>query len=196
MDKTLNILQTLAKIGKIISKIGYVCSIIGAIGCAAGIASLAAGATNVLKIGGVTIHGLIEQSDEMSIGSMYMEVIVGLICCIGAILLTRRAVRYFTNELEAGTPFTLDGAKEMLHLGIWAVCVPVGVVIASSIAHEIIDYIFPQIGELSLSSYISPSIGIALIIISVICRYGAEVRGEREDEALTNAGNELALGEE
>lgn len=78
MDKTLNILQTLAKIGKIISKIGYVCSIIGAIGCAAGIASLAAGATNVLKIGGVTIHGLIEQSDEMSIGSMYMEVIVGL----------------------------------------------------------------------------------------------------------------------
>ena len=57
--KTLNTIQTLSKIGKIFSKFIYICCIIGICGCAVGTVAMLIG-TEVLKIGGVSLHSILE----------------------------------------------------------------------------------------------------------------------------------------
>lgn len=64
---TLKILQKLYRLGQILSKIAYVCAIVAACLCAAGIASLALGA-GTLRLGGVTIRGLVRADTSLSEG--------------------------------------------------------------------------------------------------------------------------------
>lgn len=173
--KTLKVIQTLAKVGKILSKIVAVCSIVGVIGCLVGIISLAVFDIDTIKIGGVTIHGLIEKSAEMSIGTMYAAIIVGMIFCIGEAAIAKLAVKYFKNELDAGTPFTASGAKELMRLGICTICISFGVLIAVNIAFAVINKGFPNVEEMHLSDFNQVGIGVAFIITSILCKYGAEL---------------------
>ena len=41
-----------------------------------------------------------------------------LIVCAGQAVLAKFAETYFKNKLQAGTPFTFGGAKELLRLGV------------------------------------------------------------------------------
>lgn len=65
--KTLRIIQKLTKVGTILSRIIAICCIIGAIGCIVGIVSIAALDLDTFKIGGVTIHSIIEKSAERNV---------------------------------------------------------------------------------------------------------------------------------
>ena len=65
--KTLNTIQKLSRLGRIFSRIIYVASLVGAILCAFGIFGLVAIPDN-FKLGGTTIHGLIELSDKLNLG--------------------------------------------------------------------------------------------------------------------------------
>ena len=56
--KTLNIIQRLSMIGKILSKIMFIFCIIGFCGCIVGILSMSLGAPT-LKIGGVTLESIL-----------------------------------------------------------------------------------------------------------------------------------------
>ena len=68
---TLKTIQTLAKIGKVFSKIIFVC-------CIVGIVSLALGA-ETFKLGGVTIHSMIENEAGMRLPTLYASMAVGLL---------------------------------------------------------------------------------------------------------------------
>ena len=63
--KTLNTIQTVSKIARILSTVGYVCCLVGAILCAAGILSLRF-IPEGFKIGGMTIQGLMEASEKLT----------------------------------------------------------------------------------------------------------------------------------
>ena len=82
---------------------------------------------------------------------------------------------YFSNELEVGTPFTYDGAKELLRLGLIGLILPLCVSAISSIAFTVTKLFWPILEPDALIE--SPSIGIALIviIISFILKYGADL---------------------
>ena len=67
MKNSLKTIQVLAQVGRVFSKIVWICCIVGVTGCLVGIASLAAGVDEILKIGGVTIYGLIEKEAGISI---------------------------------------------------------------------------------------------------------------------------------
>ena len=108
--KTLKTLQGLSKAGKILSTIAFVCCIIGACGCVIGLLCLI--------IGGSTVADFIESTGKVSIGTVYASIVIGLILCISEIIVSRSARLYFIHELDAGTPFTFDGANELLKLGI------------------------------------------------------------------------------
>ena len=172
--KTLRIIQTLAKIGKIISKIIFICSLVGGIGCIVGIISLAA-IPEGLKIGGVTLHAMIEKSAGISMETYYAAMAVGVIFCAGEAVLARIAERYFKNELNVGTPFTFEGAKELLRLGICAVCIPVGTAILSAIVFQIMKACFANVSDFSMSDSVSFGLGVAMIVTSLLCKYGAEL---------------------
>ena len=176
-SKSLQTIQTLNKIGKVLSKIVFICCLVGAIGCIIGIASVALiGTDEVLKIGGVSIHGLIEKEAEMNITTLYAAMFVGMAMCIAEAVVSRTAERYFSNELAAGTPFTFEGAKEMLRLGIIVIVVPLVTTLASAIGVGIVSALVEGVDKIEISNGVSVTLGIMFIVMSVIFRYGAEIK--------------------
>ena len=109
---TLKILQKLYRLGRILSKIAYVCAIVAACLCAAGIASFALGA-GTLRLGGVTIRGLVRADTSLSEGALYAAMTAGLIVMAGEAVLSRFAAGYFAQALADGTPFRAESAVEL-----------------------------------------------------------------------------------
>lgn len=91
------------------------------------------------------------------------------------------AYRYLSNELMDGTPFTERGAKEMRFLGIKIILMPFVAVIICGVISGCLGTDAPE----NISNGTSAVFGIALIIISIVFAYGAEL--ERKGE-LNEAG--------
>jgi len=176
---TLKTIQTLSKIGRILSKIVYICCVVGFCVCIVGIISLGLGG-EVFKLGGVTIHSIIESHSHMSMPALYTAMAVGIVLCAAEAVLSKFAEIYFKNELADGTPFTMRGAKELMRLGILTISIPLGMVIVCSIGVAIADNFFPEIEELSLDGYSSVGLGVMMIVSSLLCRYGAETSGGKD----------------
>lgn len=183
--KSLYAIQKLSKIGKILSKIALIFSVIGFCGCIAGLLSLSIGNGSLIKIGGVTLHGLISVEYGYNIKSISAALSGWMIVCAGEAVLAKFAEVYFKNELKAETPFTLAGAKESLRLGILTLAVPTGCAVAGSIVEGIVVG-FMQVEkaaamDVCVDNAASIALGIMFILGSLLCRYGAELR-ERPGE--------------
>ena len=176
--KSLATIQKIAKAGRILSKIVFICSIVGAAGCLLGIVAFAV-IPDGFKIGELTLHGLIEKNAEMSIGTAYASMATGMIICGGEIALARIAELYFKRELAAGTPFTFAGAKELKRLGFCAIFIPLGTSVLAGIAYAVIKAVFENVAELKSGFTFSIGLGIMFLVMSVICKYGAELEAER-----------------
>lgn len=173
MEKDLKTIQKIAKAGKVFSKISWIFCIIGAVGCLVGIVSLMMGVDQLLKFGEVTIYGIIKDESGMTLASMYAAMGAGMITCIGGMIPAIFAERYFKNELKAGTPFTYEGAKEMKRLGILTIVVPlVSTVIAESVTVMIGNGLGTTL-DISPENSLSIGLGVGLLVLSVIFRYGA-----------------------
>ena len=121
-SKALDTIQTVAKIGKVLSSIEYVFCLTGGILCIVGIACV--GIPGSVRIGGVTIHSMIDNLQGLSLEACCMGMAMGLIVCTATCVVAKMAEQYFKNELAAGTPFTAEGACELLRLGICTICIP------------------------------------------------------------------------
>lgn len=178
--KTLNSIQTLSKIGKILSKIVFIFGIIGAACSAVGMVCLPFSDTEILKIGGVTLHGLIVNQAGVELNGMYSLLSGTLIVCVGQAVTAKIAERYFAHELAEGTPFTVFGAKKLMNLGIVTICVPLGTMILAQIISSIVAE-FAGCGEIfKLDGGDSVALGVMFIVMSLLCRYGAELREKNE----------------
>lgn len=183
--KTLKTIQVFAKIGKILSTVIYICSIIGAAGCTVGLLSLPFSETPILKIGGMTVRGLIINKSGVDLMSLYPIISGALIICIGEAVVAKFAQLYFKRELADGTPFTVDGAREMLRLGIITICVPLGALILSQIVSTITaEFTGGEVFKLDGGDSITT--GVMFIIISVLCRYGAEILNTNNENGGTS----------
>lgn len=178
--KTLATIQTLSKIGKILSKIVYVCSIVGIVGCAVGSVAMLFGAKTI-KLGGVTLHAILETEAGVGESTVWAAIVVGAILCTGEFFVARMAHRYFDNELQAGTPFTERGAKELLRLGISTVWIPIVAVVLGQVAQAVIAQFAENVEKLSLDGFDSVALGVMLIFSALLCRHGAEI-GEKSEK--------------
>ena len=180
---TLNTIQKLSKIGRVLSKIAFVFSVIGFCGCIAGLLSLCFGNGSLIKIGGVTLHALISEEYGYNIKSIGAALSGWLVVCAGEAVLARFAEVYFKNELNAGTPFTLAGARELLRLGILTLAIPTGCAVAGSIVEGIIAGFMKVEQAAAMDVYFdnesSIVLGIMFILGSLLCQYGAELREEK-----------------
>ena len=185
--KSLATIQKLSKIGKILSNIAFVFSVIGFFGCIAGIFSLSFGADNLLKFGGVTLHGLISEHLGCDAQGVLAALFGWLFVCAGEAVLAKFAENYFKNELKAETPFTFDGAKELLRLGILTLAIPTGSTIIGRIAEEIAAGLMKvekaAVMNMNFDNESSIVLGIMFIIGSLMCRYGAELQETVNDKA-------------
>lgn len=180
--KSLNTIQTFSKIGKILSKIVYICCIVGICGCVIGLIGLSLGA-NVLKLQGQNIETYLNENN-LSLKSVYIIIVVGIILCIGELIVAIFAYKYFDNELEAGTPFSFDGAKEMLRLGILMIAIPFGTNLISQIVIGVFKEFFTEGNNLEITFDSSFLLGGIFIFMSIICKYGAEILNHQPEEPI------------
>lgn len=176
---TRQMIQKLSKIGRVLSKIAFVFSVIGFCGCIAGLLSLCFGKGSLIKIGGVTLHGLVSEEYGYNIKSITAALSGWMVVCAGEAVLAKFAEVYFKNELRAETPFTLAGAKELLRLGILTLAIPTGCAVAGSIIEGIIAGFMKVEQAAAMDLYFdneaSIVLGIMFILGSLLCRYGAEL---------------------
>lgn len=178
--KSLKTIQTLSKIGKVLSKINYIFCLIGAIGCAVGLVSLPFADQGIFKIGGVSIHSLIVNNAGIDLTALYPAMTGAMILCIGQAVLAKFAENYFAHELAVGTPFTLEGAKELQRLGILTICIPLGCLIVAEIVSGVVAGIVGCGDVFKVDNGDSVVLGMMFIVISLLCRYGAELAGEKK----------------
>lgn len=180
--KSLEVIQTLSKIGRVLSKIAFIFSVIGFCGCIAGVLGMCFGADGIIKIGGVTLHGLIAEEYGYNIKSITALLFGWLVVCAGEAVLSKFAEVYFKNELKAKTPFTLAGAKELLRLGILTIAIPVGCTAAGSVVRGIaIGFLKVEKAaalDMCFDNTASVVLGVMFIVGALLCRYGAAVGQE------------------
>lgn len=174
--KTLKILQTLARIGRILSGIIYICSIVGAVGCTVGMLCLPLADAGIFKIGGVTIHGLLVNRAGIALDALYPLMAGAWIVCVGQAVTAGFSRSYFRHQLLAGTPFTRDGAGELLRLGILTICIPLGTFLLAQIVSAVIAEIIGCGEAFKLEGGDSVLLGAMMIVASLLCRHGAEVQ--------------------
>ncbi len=173
--KSLKTIQTLSKIGRILSKIVFICCLVGIGSCVIGILGLAAGAA-AIELGGETLESLLRRKADVSVGSLYVTIAVGIIMLAGVAVQAKFAERYFHRELADGTPFHADGAKELRRLGIVCVVTPVACRLAAELTYEIMKRTVSGVGHMRLNDLSSIGIGIAFLVFSLLCSYGASLR--------------------
>ena len=188
MSKSLSILQKIAKIAKIVCKVLFILCIVGGIGCLFGLLILLVlGRAAVDEIG---LFASVMGENPYLAGAF--GCIAGMITCIGEAILFRYGERYFTNELAAGTPFTQEGSKEIFRLGIASIIVSAAASTLSAMVYGIFLFFTPALTEIDISMSWSIGTGLTLLLLSVIFRYGAELR---EPPAAPQAPEEVSTQE-
>lgn len=185
MEKTLHSIQKIAKWGKVLSTIVFVLCIVGAALCIVGAVCWELFGNFELELlgGGVTIHNIVESETGVSSGGVFTACAVGFVLLLGEVVLAKMAQKYFKNELQAGTPFTMEGAKELKSLGIKTIVVPLIAYVAAAIVHVImVRFLQMGGGEFQSELTINLGLGIMFIIGSLLCKLGAQQSGEKKLE--------------
>lgn len=175
---SLDKIQKLSKFGKILCSIVFVFCMIGIIGSVVGIAFLAAG-VDAIHIGGVILKSIVQTNSGTSIDTANIYMVVAIILCSGEAVIAKFAEHYFKGELIDGTPFNMERSKELTRLGIIIIGVSIVTEVVAAIVYEIMSFIFVNTDSLEIGNWGSVGIGITFIIVSLICRYGAE-RGREQ----------------
>lgn len=178
--KSLKIIQTLAKIGKIFNNIVYIFSIVGACLCAVSLVTLPLTGKESVPSGSVKIQGL------AGTPIMYACLAVLTVVFIGAAIVCKFGVNYFQNELADGTPFTIKGSKELLRLGILNIVFSVAVTVIRGILLAVASHFYSGLPAFEMGNGSTIRTGIAMIILSLFCRYGAELT-EKSGAGVENA---------
>ena len=185
MEKTLHTIQALAKVGKVLSTIVFVLSIVGAAGCIVGAVcwELFGNFEIDLLGGGVTIHNIVEAETGIVGGGVFTACAVGFVLVLGEVFLAKAAQKYFKHELADGTPFTMQGARELKSLGIKTIVIPVISYVAAAIVYGVMVSVLQMGGDkFDMDITVNLGLGIMFIIGSLLCKLGAQQGGEKKLE--------------
>lgn len=165
IQKTFGVFKTLTKIGMILS---FVWAGLAALGLAFGVIWYNGG-----SVVGLDQALMLQLTVTGGLNEMIAVLLVDTVFALTDGILLAFALRYFKAELADGTPFTKRGADEILHLGIRNIVLP----LVASILAAVVCQLFDQLHSAgrdwgNLSSLCT---GIALILASIIFRYGAEL---------------------
>ncbi|MCQ2087148.1 MAG: hypothetical protein MJZ37_03650 [Bacilli bacterium] len=185
MSRSLKIIQTVMKVLRVIVKIGFVCCIVG------GVLSLASGVFALLANAGVstffditvdskTIEVIILEETGMNKVVLAANCLFGSILCVGGAINCKLHAIYLDKEINDGQPFTFDGADLLMKTAIRSIIVSIVSGIIAAIAFAIVAF-----GNGDATADFDWSISlfdpIALLLISVIFKYGAEIKANNNN---------------
>ena len=185
MNKNLETIQKVFGVFKILSRVFMIlCFVAAGITLVSGIMVLAGSNVPIMKIGGVSIYlPVFFDSKDLAIGTAEIGwmMLVGFVTALCEGIMFAFANRYFTIEQKEGTPFTENGAKLTLRLGVTAIVLSVVSSAVQGIIYEIMKY--SELIE-EFSNTWGVTLGVAMILFSLIIRYGADLEKNREKEKL------------
>ena len=170
IQKICKIFQTLTKIAMILCFVGSGLLLLGLI-CGIVIAST-----------GAVIAGNMETLYRLTSSASFFEMVGALLTefmlTLTDAILFLHAYRYFSAEQADGTPFSHRGADLMKCLGITLIVLPAVAAILAGVLCGI--FRLSQNIEIDLSNGTSLIMGIMLILVSVILRYGADLEVNKD----------------
>ena len=113
-------------------------------------------------------------TSSSGLGQMLVALLSDLVIALTDGILFLMAWRYFRAEQAQGTPFTDSGAEQLKRLGINTILMPLVATILSAVILGCFDLSPAGSGD----NYPSVILGIALILTSLIFRYGAELEAK------------------
>ena len=170
IQKTCKVFQALSKIAMILCFVGSGLLLLGLI---CGI---------VISSTGAVIAGNMETLYRLTSSASFFEMVGSLLAefvlTLTDALLFFHAWKYFSAEQADGTPFSHRGADLMKRLGIMLIALPAVATILVGVLHGIFD--MTQIEASDVGNGTSVMMGIMLILVSVILRYGADLEANRD----------------
>ena len=184
MSKSLAILQKCARIFSVLARIALIVSIAGAVtGLAATMLWTRWNTAPAADIPAIAqLFALIDQGTYYKTLALLID---DTITCAMAAPLYGAVLRYLKAELADGTPFTDSGAAALRRLGVLTIVLPIISLALRTIPYSAFAVALP--GDRSNVETVIP--GIMLILMSVVCRYGAELAAARPEAAIM-AGTE------
>ena len=178
--KSLQTIQKTFRVFQILSKIAMILSFIWA-----GMAALGLLCAMVWLNSGTVFGADQELIYRMTVTGSLTEMIgvllVDMILALTDGTLLAFALRYFKAEQADGTPFTLRGADQVLHLGIRTIVLPLVAAIVCAVVCQLMGV--PQNAVRDWGNLNSLTTGLVLILTSVIFRYGAELEQKNSLQA-------------
>lgn len=168
VQKTFKVFQVLSKVAMILS---FVWAGLIALGLLCGAVWYSGG-----TVVGASRETLLVMTETNSLNQMLGVLLSELVFALTDGVLFLLAFRYFRQEQADGTPFTRDGAGQIKRLGIRTIVFPLVALILAAVFHEL----FGVTRAADWGNQFSVSLGIVLILASLIFRYGAELE-ERKD---------------
>lgn len=175
MTNSLTSIQKCTRVFRVLVRIGLILSIAGAV---FGLAALMlwihwnnAPATGIPQLD--QVMQLIDRGSYYHTLSTLIADVVG--CAFGGALLWLFH-RYLTHELADGTPFTFSGASELRRLGVVTIVLPLVSLCLQAIPYTVYDLSYPN----RMENGTSVLLGVALILASLVFRYGAELTRSKE----------------
>lgn len=172
--KTLTTIQKTFRVFQILAKIAMILNFVWA-----GLAALGILCGMVWYNGGTVIGADRELLQSLTSTGGLTEMIIRLLADTIIALtngtLLAYAYGYFKTEQADGTPFTHRGADKIKNLGIRCIVLPLVAAIVISVVYAVFDV--PQGGN-DWSNASGVTMGIVLLLASLIFRYGAELEGK------------------
>ena len=175
MTDSLTAIQKCVRVFRVLVRVGLILSIAGAV---FGLAALMlwihwnnAPATGIPQLD--QVMQLIDRGSYYHTLSTLIADVVG--CAFGGALLWLFH-RYLTHELADGTPFTFSGASELRRLGVVTIVLPLVSLCLQAIPYTVYDLSYPN----RMENGTSVLLGVALILASLVFRYGAELTRSKE----------------
>lgn len=174
--KTLETIQKLAKIGKSVTRIFLFLSIffitLSIIALMAVILSDGMG----LDVRNYTVGGLFRGREDVGALDAIIYIIALSVFFIGHTYLWNSAYRYFAVEVETGTPFKVENYRNLRSLGIATILFPaIFELITLVLLSFASDHVFSGSAIMEYNPLSTFSLGVMIILVAVVCRYGAEV---------------------
>ena len=178
--KSLKIIQVLSKILKVVSTITFVVSIVVASISLLGVIILPI-TKDVVIYDGKTFSILIAENGVNYITAL-TALIISLVTCLAMIFTSKYNEIFFRKELELGTPFDKTIVKSMRKMAIINIALSIGLNIVLAIVVGSIDLLNEELNY-SFDGYNGTvAFGIAMLVISLFCDYGAETSKNTTEE--------------
>lgn len=180
-NKNLETIQKVFGVFKVLSRVFMIlCFVAAGITLVSGIMLFADANVPIAKIGGTSIYlPVFFDVKDFALGNEKVAwiLISAFITSLCEGILFAHANRYFITEEKEGTPFTENGAKLTLRLGITAIVLSVVSAASQGVIYELLK--IPEVyGEISNSWGVT--LGVTLILFSLIVRYGADLEKNRD----------------